>query len=1003
MKTQAGVRRSIPLADAIRDRSEDLLTAVVRGERSALTERLTPVTRELLDWWFHEDSEAVRASAGRPNFHAGQRDAILATIYAHEVLESTSMGQLYDELLPGWLRDDVLRSTVDVAEISDPENAHPKYAIKMATGTGKTWVLNALLIWQYLNAVARPDDRRFTKNFLIVAPGLIVYDRLLDSFKGKPVEAGDGGEASPQLIRDYRTSDIHANQELFIPDRYRESVHAFVQGGTVEKSEIGRRTTPNGIIAITNWHLLAGKDKDVPEFLPEEQSEVFADGADPDPKSAASSFIPLSPGTTAGNSLDVLDRRATRGAEFEWLRELPDLLVFNDEAHHIHKVKRGGRIDPVEWQRALTEIGEKKGDRFTQIDFSATPYGEQGGRGGKKKIYFPHIIVDFDLRDAIRLGLVKSIALDKRSELASIPTEELDFRTEVDDEGNRQVSHGQTIMLQAGLRKLQILETDFARVDDAKHPKLLILTENTEASKAVEAYLLSSGIASEEMLRVDSDRKGNMRPDEWAQVKRQLAGLDRHVRPRIVISVLMLREGFDVNSICVVVPLRASQSGILLEQVIGRGLRLMWRGNADIDAKKAQDRRRIADGLEPETRFDLLSIVEHPAYEDFYDTELGDGQVGVDPDDGGGGSTGDVELVELREDYERFDFRVPFIVRDADEEIAAPSIDVMELEAYRVPLEQLKARAGKGDVFASYDAFEDTRFGEYRVEGGAFGAGSYGEYLSRIAALIDDTMGRARTASGERSRRRSEFPVLQVARPALIAMVDRYVRTRMFDRQFDPFEDENWRVLLFPEALEAVAGVFMPALIEQLDKRTVSDAIVDYRWLSEARSYAASLSRLVGVRKCIYTRLRIPEAGKGGGLERQFVEWADQDGRIDAFCKLDEHKHAWIQRPYVKSNGYPARYSPDFLVRTSSDVYVVETKAQSSLSDLDVHRKKRAALDWTERINELPEAQRDHLEWHYALVGERMFDRHREGGGSMIALLNQASLFAESLHDGRLF
>ena len=58
----------------------------------------------------------------------------------------------------------------------------PKYAMKMATGTGKTWVMNALFIWQYLNARAEKQiSGRYSKNFLLIAPGLIVYERLLDS------------------------------------------------------------------------------------------------------------------------------------------------------------------------------------------------------------------------------------------------------------------------------------------------------------------------------------------------------------------------------------------------------------------------------------------------------------------------------------------------------------------------------------------------------------------------------------------------------------------------------------------------------------------------------------------------------------------------------------------------------------------------------------------------------------------------------------------------------
>jgi type III restriction enzyme len=86
----------------------------------------------------------------------------------------------------------------------------------------------------------------------------------------------------------------------------------------------------------------------------------------------------------------------------------------------------------------------------------------------------------------------------------------------------------------------------------------------------------------------------------------------------------MLREGFDVNNICVIVPLRASASGILLEQTIGRGLRLMWRGG-DFEDSKTENRKNILQKkVAPINYYDILSIVEHPAFEKFYD-ELLDG------------------------------------------------------------------------------------------------------------------------------------------------------------------------------------------------------------------------------------------------------------------------------------------------------------------------------------------------------------------------------------------
>ena len=137
-------------------------------------EKVTPVTADLLRFWFQQDQCDTR----EVNFHEGQRAAILHTIYAHEILQSASLKELYQTLeAESWLGvkkwEEVLRSN------------HPKYCLKMATGTGKTWVLQALLYWQLLNAARSPEDKRFTRNFLAVTPGLIVYGRLLDAFLGK--------------------------------------------------------------------------------------------------------------------------------------------------------------------------------------------------------------------------------------------------------------------------------------------------------------------------------------------------------------------------------------------------------------------------------------------------------------------------------------------------------------------------------------------------------------------------------------------------------------------------------------------------------------------------------------------------------------------------------------------------------------------------------------------------------------------------------------------------
>jgi type III restriction enzyme len=88
----------------------------------------------------------------------------------------------------------------------------------------------------------------------------------------------------------------------------------------------------------------------------------------------------------------------------------------------------------------------------------------------------------------------------------------------------------------------------------------------------------------------------------------------------------------------------------------------------------------------------------------------------------------------------------------------------------------------------------------------------------------------------------------------------------------------------------------------------------------------------------------------------------------------------------------PAQYSPDFLVRTAEEVYVVETKAQSAMSDENVKRKQRAAVAWCEQINELNPSQRDNREWHYVLIGESIVREWHSKNERASQLLDYARL-----------
>ena len=982
-KASAKTEDQLALSTGLTTKANQLCIGLEYGVAD-IYELVTPTTAELLKWWFGEDMIAARSTL---NFHAGQRQAILNTIVAHEVLKSNTLLDLYQQAAP-----DALLTGSRMSEVAQAKHAHPKYCLKMATGTGKTWVLQALLIWQLLNKTAVQvegiDDLRFTRQFLIVAPGLIVYDRLLDAFCGKQIDG----------VRNFATSDVAQFAELFIPEAYRELVFGFVRGNVCSKTEIGLKATGNGMIAIANWHLLA----DVDEV--ESEEEIAAPDAMLEPQQVINVVLPLTPGRATGNSLEMLDRRYARGNVLEFLVGLPDLMVFNDEAHHIHELKKEGETSEVEWQKSLSRIAESKGRRFVQMDFSATPYNDVGSGKNKRKLYFPHIITDFDLKSAMRAGLVKSLVLDRRKEIGALP---LEFKAERDEDGNPCLSEGQRVMLRAGLQKLKKLEVDFARIDPVRHPKMLVVCEDTTVSPEVAKFLRDEGLRYEgglddEILLIDSGKKAELGEKDWAPVRERLFSVDQHATPRVIVSVLMLREGFDVNNICVIVPLRSSQAQILLEQTIGRGLRLMWRDEEYVDLK-AENRQRLTDRQEPNSLIDVLSIVEHPAFQSFYDELMAEGLAGVTTNEmDSTSSTGDVIAVELREGFEAYDFAIPFILREAESFLEHHALDLKMLPIFSVmSLTELTALLGKGDMFVSQDLQSSTLFGDYRVEGAVMNVSGYNDFLARLTRRISQALSQP-LPKGNKIATHLANPYLQTNTAELTGWLDGYIRHYLFGASFNPMEGENWRVLLLQPVIDHISKVFAVALIESEHQDVVDATEVRYRNLSEVPKLMMRESNSLPVAKCIYERLPFP--ARNGGLERAFIEWAQADTQIHAFCKVSETRHDFVRLRYVKEDGLPAFYSPDFLVRTEDAIYLVETKAQQQTTHPNVQRKLKAATAWCGRINGLDAELRGSMPWHYVLLGEAVFHDWRSKGARLGELLNYARVrpLADASTQGRL-
>ena len=953
--------REIPLELAAR------LTATVNEAFATgeMMEQVTPVTAELLRFWFCEPFTNERGI----NFHEGQRQAILNEIYLHEVLKISNVMEIYKAVVPELL------PMTDLALLGKPKYAFPKYAVKMATGTGKTWVMHALLLWQILNVRHTEDSSRYTQNFLIVAPGLVVYDRLQDAFKGR-LKAGGTTERDPM------TNDFRKFQDLFIPPVYREEVFGLLQNNVVSKEDgIGRKVTGGGLIALTNWHL----------FMSGEDETTEDDNAAP---AIINALLPARPGTSAGNALDTLDNAYLRGNELDYLASLPDLMVINDEAHHIHESKVAGEIEEVEWQKGLDYISKGK-DKFYQIDFSATPYSTSGTGKKVKKHYFPHIIVDFDLTTAMKRGLVKTLLLDKRQELTEL--EHLDYKA-VRDERNKVIglSEGQRLMLRAGLKKLSILEEGFARIDANKRPKMMVICEDTSVTPFVAEFLENEGLDKEDILAIDSNKQGEVKLDEWLEIKEKLFNIDRYAQPKVIVSVLMLREGFDVNNICVVVPLRASTASILLEQTIGRGLRLMWR-DPEYQEEKEENRKAVLVRKEkPKSYLDMLSIIEHPAFQQFYDELLSEGLAAVDDSDINTTSvTGDLIKVGLKENFEEYDLFWPIVIRDAEEEITSKQIDVSTLEPFSAfTLELLRMfLVNEGETFYSEAILSNTTFGKYEVKADLFTATSYNEYLQKILRTI--TM-RVNRVGGK------QLPTLQINEMEIVRIVDMYIRTRLFNQPFNPFNGNDWKILLSKNAIvtQHTIKVMSVAIHEMQENVMSNEAVVEKIWFSSVKTLRMRERFSLELQKVIYERLAYPSSK--GRLEKEFMEFLDRDSDVQSFLKINESQHGFAKVFYIREDGLLASYHPDFIVKTADAITIVETKGDDKANDANVRRKQMSILDWCKKINRLPAEIRINREWRYILLKETDFYIWSGNGALFMDIARLSQVVATSL-TGTLF
>lgn len=903
-------------------------------ESGAIWESVSPVTSRLLHFWFDEEYREQREC----NFHKGQEQAIKNMIYLYEVARVESVAQMYQRFYPEAMGG-ILNELA--------ESSFVKFCIKMATGTGKTWVMNALVLWQYCNAVYANGYKgiQYFANFVLLAPGLIVYERLLDSYQGR---VGDNGS------RDVDSSDIMQNAALFVPEEWREKVREFLSGSVFDKEGKKLESRESGFLLLSNWHFLDERE----EVAQRVQSEYPLENV----ASIVQGILPLYPSTA--NDLEKLDRAIKAGEEREYLSTLENLCIINDEAHHIYDDDKD-----LKWEGIIKYISQaivKNGGRFMQCDFSATPYIDKKLKKQNVKIHFLHIIVDFDLKTAIHSALVKNISLTQRNILSSI--ESLDFRARRDSEGKiLGLSQGQEVMIDAGLKQLELLEKEFIKLDSSKYPKMLIMCEQQEVVEFVERYLETKGLGGESVLSIHSGKKNDIGEQEYLRIKSRLFAMDKHKEPKVVISVLMLREGFDVGNICVIVPLRASESAILIEQTIGRGLRLMWRDNAGA-LMRLENLKALQNGQKPANYIDHLVIVEHPSFQRFYDEMIKNHLVFVDTDEQGGGSvTGDMLYVGLKPDYEAYDMAWHRVVSSHTQTRLNERLDALlqkplaHFSAFS--LESLKKIAGTKERFILENFTTQTQFGGFEISAELFNAGAYSEFLR---VLCESIAGKLERSGGNVSGGKGLSVRLQGVEHLLIKRIDRYIRYELFKESFNPL-DSSWRVLCLKDVGEHIIKVFLELLQELESTQESIEMALESRYFSEVEGFRHREQFCLDGIKSIYTHTPFPS--NKGGLERVFIEWIQKQGDIVRFVKILESKHSFAYIPYIRADGVLGRYFVDFMAEGEREVHIIETKSQKDLRAEDVVRKKRAAISYVEQVNAALAIRGQKL-WRYVLVGE---------------------------------
>ena len=815
-------------------------------------------SKALLNWWFNTEHLREQDDETRAEFryYFAQREAIETIIYLYDVVKVKDEYDL--------MRFDSSRAVS--AGLFD-ENWR-RFVIKMATGTGKTKVMSLAIAWSFFHKLYESDSE-LSRNFLVIAPNIIVLDRLYHDFQGlriffeDPVLPDNGFEG--KNWRDDFQLTLHVQDEV-------------------------RATRATGNIFLTNIHRVYSSDQSPPSADDDNSMDYF--------------FGKKPTGATTDSKVDLGDI----------VRDINELMVLNDEAHHVHDPK-------LAWFKSIEDIHNRllqKGSGLAlQVDVSATPKHSNGA-------IFVQTVTDYPLVEAISQNIVKHPVLpDAESRAKLVERQSVKYTEKYAD------------YLELGVIEWRKAAEEHEKL--GKKAILFVMTDNTQNCDEVAAYLETLHPALKDAVLVIhtnksgeiSEAKSSKKQAELEKLRKQANAIDSLESPyKAIVSVLMLKEGWDVKNVTTIVGLRAysSKANILPEQTLGRGLRLMYSGDLE----------------------ETVSVIGTEAFMEFVESIKSEG-VELERQAMGVGTKPKVPLVvevdkaNVNKDIDALDIEIPILTRRIYREYTSlADLDVTQFDFTPV------AYQGFDETSEREIVFKDMTTGEITHTTVLDGSG-VADYRSALGYFAQTIQKDLRLVSGY---------------DVLYGKVKDFVQHRLFGESVmleDPNTLQNLSEL---PATKTVMETFKYA-INDLTIQDRGDAqLNETTRVQDARPFMVKEQDYLVPQKSVFNRIT-------GDLhfELEFAEFLENCPDVVSYTKNYFALH--FKLDYINADGDISNYYPDFLVKlTDRRVIVVETKGRE---DLDVPRKMQRLSQWCEDVNKVsPSAIYD-----FIYVDQENFDVYR--------------------------